>query len=77
VRQGLAYFTLRIKSLTKMAGPTGNSTVPTVSKGEAIFDLKSGMWLESKTKSETRMKMPGAGADMRAVSVSKMRMEVR
>jgi hypothetical protein len=52
VSEGLAYFTVKERSVTKSsAAMGGESDTKTAGKGEAIFDLREGMWIELTTKS--------------------------
>ena len=58
--QGLAYFSVRQRSVTK-AGVSmgGGSKTKVAGKGEAVFDLKKGMWLELTEKSRAKVKITG------------------
>ena len=65
VRSGLAYLTVREKAISKSSGIAGGKTqTKSAGKGDTVFDLKKGMWLDLTVK--TRMKMnlsniPGFG----------------
>lgn len=68
VADGLAYFSVKDRSVTQIQGAMGSKTkTKTAGKGETVFDLKDGMWVEvvSRFKSATNMGamtgMPGAG----------------
>ena len=82
VSKGLAYFSVKQKSITKSKSKfTGKSETKMSGKGEAIFDLKAGMWLEVTEKSKVKVKMGGmAGmgdisSDMRIVSKYEMELK--
>ncbi len=82
INKGLAYFSVKQKSLTKTKSKiAGKSETKMSGKGEAIFDLKAGMWLEVTEKSKAKIKMSGMGgmgdmsSDMKIVS--KYEMELR
>jgi len=82
VNKGLAYFSVKQKSLTKTKSKiAGNSETKISGNGDAIFDLKAGMWLEVTEKSKAEVKMSGMGgmgdmsSDMKIVS--KYEMELR
>ena len=60
VSEGLAYFTVRDRSITKTKGIAGGrSATKTAGKGETVFDIKEGMWLDLTVKSRSRMNMSG------------------
>jgi len=80
VIKGLAYFSVRERSLTKSSGPGGGKTdTKAAGKGEAIFDLEEGMWVEMTTKSKIKVKLgniPGMGAgESDMLSIHKITME--
>jgi hypothetical protein len=77
--EGLAYFTVRERSITKSsAAMGGGSDTKTAGKGEAIFDLREGMWIELTTKSMSRVEfenMPGVGEEGQdMLRITKVRM---
>ena len=60
VSEGLAYFTVRDRSITKTKGVAGGrSATKTAGKGETVFDIQEGMWLDLTVKSRTKMNMSG------------------
>jgi len=60
VSEGLAYFTVRDRSVTKTKGMAGGrSATQTAGKGETVFDIKEGMWLDLTVKSRSKMNMSG------------------
>ena len=60
VSQGLAYFSVTQRSVTKPGGSaSSNSETKIAGKGEAIFDLKQGMWLELTEKSRAKVQFSG------------------
>lgn len=68
VGDGLAYFSVKDRSVTQTQGAMGGGTkTKAAGKGETVFDLKDGMWMDvvSRFKSTTNMAamtgMPGAG----------------
>ena len=65
VSKGLAYFSVKERSVTKTGGSMGNSSETKMAgKGEAIFDLEQGMWLELTEKSRAKIELgsiPGMG----------------
>jgi hypothetical protein len=64
VSNGLAYFSVKERSITKMKGAMGGtSDTKSLSKGEAVFDLKEGMWIEFVTKDRSEVKL-GTGSPM-------------
>ena len=78
--EGLAYFTVRDRSITKTKGVAGGrSATKTTGKGEAVFDIKEGMWLGLTTKSRSRMNMssmPGMGnMSQESLQINKFEME--
>jgi len=66
VSKGLAYFSVKQRSVTKTSAAMGTTAeTKSAGKGDAIFDLKEGMWLEFTTKSRHNVSMgniPGAEA---------------
>jgi len=80
VNDGLAYFSVKERSLTKSSIPvSGKTDTKTAGKGEAIFDLRDGMWVEMTTKSRTKIKLgniPGMGAyESEMLNIRKIVME--
>ena len=60
VSQDLAYFSVKQRSVTKTGGSMGASSKTKIAgKGEAIFDLKQGMWLELTEKSRAKVQISG------------------
>ena len=60
VSQGLAYFSVKQRSVTKTGGSMGaSSKTKMAGKGEAVFDLKQGMWLELTEKSRAKVQISG------------------
>jgi len=55
---GLAYFSTKERHATKMSTMGGAMDGSSTGKGEIIFDLKEGMWIELTTQS--KMKFSGA-----------------
>ena len=75
VDKGLAYFSIQSRSKTQTQSAMGAASMPSVSKGEGIFDLNEGMWLEWRLKGQMDMSaIPGMG-EMNAFMVNKMTME--
>jgi len=69
VSDGLAYFSVKDRSVTQTQGAMGGKAkTKTAGKGETVFDLQDGMWMDvvSRFKSATDMGampgMPGAGS---------------
>ena len=61
VSKGLAYFSVQDRSVTKgTAMGIANSKTRMAGKGEAIFDLEQGMWLELTEKSKTKIALGNA-----------------
>jgi len=83
VSDGLAYFSVKDRSVTQMQGAMGGETkTKTAGKGETVFDLKDGMWMEvvSRFKSATNMGsmtgMPGAGGgNFESLHINKITIE--
>ena len=57
VSDGLAYFSVRQRAVSKTAGMGSKTTTKTAGKGETIFDLKAGMWVEVVTLSQSSINM--------------------
>jgi hypothetical protein len=82
VSDGLAYFSVKERAVTETSGAMGGkSDTKTAGKGEAIFDIRQGMWLELETKSRSKVnigKMAGTeGSSQDMLQISKVRMEKR
>ncbi|MFC1863902.1 hypothetical protein ACFL1Z_08130 [Thermodesulfobacteriota bacterium] len=65
VSKGLAYFSVKERSVTKTGGAMGGSSETKITgKGDAVFDLEQGMWLELTEKSKAKINLGGfAGMD--------------
>ena len=60
VSEELAYFSVKQRSVTKTGGSAGaGSKTKIAGKGEAVFDLKQGMWLELTEKSRAKVQIGG------------------
>ena len=60
VSKGLAYFSVKERSVTKSGSPMGGSSETKIAgKGKAIFDLEQGMWLELTEKSRAKVNLGG------------------
>jgi hypothetical protein len=60
VSKGLAYFSVKQRSVTKTKGVAGGSADTKIAgKGEAVFDLEQGMWLELTEKSLVKVNLSG------------------
>jgi hypothetical protein len=60
VSQDLAYFSVKQRSVTKTGSSMGASSKTKIAgKGEAVFDLKQGMWLELTEKSRAKVQISG------------------
>ncbi len=70
VRKGLAYFSVKSRTVMKGSG----MDMKDAGKSEAIFDMKSGMWIEHETKSKSQV-MAGMGSGGHTLNVSKMTLE--
>lgn len=82
VRKGLAYFSVKQRSIAKTKGGMGGkSEIKTVGKGEAVFDLNEGMWLDLTEKSRSKAKMggiPGMGdSSSEMLMMNKSEMELK
>jgi len=83
VSDGLAYFSVKDRSVTQtQSAMAGNTKTKTAGKGETVFDLKDGMWMEvvSRFKSTTKMGampgMPGAGGgNFESLHITKITIE--
>jgi hypothetical protein len=78
VSEGLAYFVTKQRSASKMATPGGKMDFGSSGKGEIIFDLKEGMWIEyvSKSKMQFSGAMMGQG-DQDMLITEKISMQKR
>lgn len=62
VSKGLAYFSVKERSITKTKGMVGGTAdTKGVGKSEAVFDLNEGMWMECVTKGRHKVQL-GAGS---------------
>lgn len=80
VSGGLAYFSVRERSVTRSKGAMGGSSdTKMAGKGEAIFDLHSGMWLELIEKSRAEVMFGGMGMDdaSKMILIHRYTMELR
>lgn len=60
VSKGLAYFSVKERSVTKTKGVAGGQAETQMAgKGDAIFDLELGMWLELTEKSRAKVNLAG------------------
>ena len=81
VSEGLAYFTIRERTITRTGSPMGGkSDTKTAGKAKAVFDLHEGMWAELAMKSRSRVQlgnMPGmsGGGTHDVLQVSKYTVE--
>ena len=58
VADGLAYFSVRERTITKSNATMGSkSDTKTAGKGEAVFDLKNGMWTDMTIKSHSNLNL--------------------
>ncbi len=69
VSDGLAHFTVRERTVQKGSGVEAKSHTNIATKGDAVFDLKAGMWVDLVEKS--KIKMTG-GQEMFQVTKKKM-----
>lgn len=71
IDNGLAYFSVRDKSVVRYKG-TGSGTTRISAKSDAVFDLKQGMWVEVNTRGKVSgdYAMGGAGSDGSSTGVS-------
>lgn len=71
VSKGLAYFSVRERSVIK-----GSVDVKDAGKGEAVFDMKSGMWADLTLKNRSKMAaIPGIGGGGETRQVRKIVVE--
>ena len=81
VSDGLAYFDVRQRAVTKTGGMGAKTDTKTAGKGETIFDLKEGMWVEVVTRSQSVVNMgavPGmAGGTQKMQHMTKIAIERR
>ena len=80
VSQGLAYFSVRQRALSKTSGMGGSVDSKTAGKADAIFDLEQGMWVEMTMKSKSSSSYAGMGGmsgDMGGVQISRYRMQLK
>ena len=82
VSEGLAYFSVKERTVTKSDAPMGGkSDTKTAGKGDAVFDLREGIWTDLTMKSRSKVEfgnMPGMGkASQELNQISKYRMEKR
>ena len=80
VVDGLAYFTVKDRSITKTEGVAGGkANTKTAVKGETVFDIETGMWTDMTVKSRSKVNMsavPGmANMDQEVLSITKYEME--
>jgi hypothetical protein len=60
ISAGLAYFTVRERSVTRTKGVAGGQAdTKTASRGETVFDMKTGMWVDMVAKSKSNVGMTG------------------
>jgi hypothetical protein len=60
VNKGLAFFSVKERSMTKSGSSMGGSSETKIAgKGKAIFDLEKGMWLELTEKSRAKVNLGG------------------
>lgn len=56
----LAYFSVKQRSVTKSEGAMGGKSKTRIAgKGDAIFDLKTGMWVELSEKMKAKVELAG------------------
>lgn len=82
VSGGLAYFSVKERSVTKTEGAMGGKTKTRIAgKGDAIFDLKQGMWLELAEKAKAKVDLgniPGMGQTSQEIKIiNKYEMELK
>ena len=82
VADGLAYFSVKDRSVTQTQVAMGGKTkTKTAGKGETVFDMKDGMWVEvvSRFKSATNMGamtgMQGGGGNFESLHINKITIE--
>jgi hypothetical protein len=80
ISEGLAWFTVKEKSVTKGTAAMGSNTkTKSAGKGDAVFDLELGMWAEFTEKTKLNMDMGAltgaARKNVKARTVIKYEME--
>jgi len=80
IADGLAYFTVKDRSITKTKGMAGGKAdTKTAGKGETVFDLGVGMWTDLTIKSRSKVNMsniPGmANMSQEVLSITRYEME--
>lgn len=77
VSKGLAYFSVKERSITKTKGmPGGQTEMKMAGKGDAIFDIGQGMWIELTDKSRAKVNSgPAAGTQTIMTFITKYEME--
>jgi hypothetical protein len=80
VNEGLAYFSVKERTITKSTAAQGGKTdSKTAGKGEAIFDLREGMWIDMTLKSQSKVQLghiPGmSDTDQELFQITKFHME--
>ena len=71
VSEGLAYFETKTRHTSKVKTPGGKMDYGSSGKGDIIFDLNKGMWIELVNKWKTNY-----SGDMEMMSISKITMEL-
>ncbi len=81
VSKGLAYFTVKDRSVSKISTMGNKCKVKSAGKGDALFDMKQGMWVEWTEKSLTKIGMgKSAGSKTRnntLKNITKFEMELQ
>jgi hypothetical protein len=82
VSEGLAYFSVKERTVLKSDAPMGgNADTQTSGKGDAVFDLREGIWTDLTMKSRSKVEIgsiPGMGKTSQELNqISKYRMEKR
>lgn len=78
VDQGLAYFELREKTISQNKTMGSDVKTKSAGKGESIFDLKSGMWIELVVKRKMSVgNLPVMGGDQEMQMMEKMEMQLK
>ena len=77
VREGLAYFEAKTRHTSKVKTSVGNMDYGSSGKGELIFDLEEGMWIESVREWKTKYPggMVGQNQDIEQFSMEKITMD--
>lgn len=70
VSEGLAYFETKTRHTSKVKTPGGKMDYGSSGKGEIIFDLQKGMWIEFVSKWKTKY-----SGDMEMLTIHKITME--